>query len=141
VTRNDSLIATLRSEIAHSKPFQKLLDPRQRYEVAGAAVEARALLLAALQEQTNSRVAIVVPGDAAAMFDAFFAGKMDEALKYHYKMEPLHSLMFIETNPIPVKTSLALMGKINEEFRLPLCPMSDANKAKLAAIMKEYNLI
>jgi 4-hydroxy-tetrahydrodipicolinate synthase len=56
-------------------------------------------------------------------------------------MEPLHSLMFVETNPIPVKTSLALMGKINEEFRLPLCPMADANKDKLKKALKDYGLL
>ena len=88
-----------------------------------------------------SVTANIVPGDAAAMFDAFFAGKMEEALKYHFKMEPLHSLMFIETNPIPVKTSLALMGKINEEFRLPLCAMADANKDKLKKALKDYGLL
>ena len=88
-----------------------------------------------------SVTANVIPGDAAAMFDAFFAGKREEALSLHYKMEPLHSLMFIETNPIPVKTSLALMGRINEEFRLPLCSMSDANKEKLKKALKDYGLI
>jgi len=88
-----------------------------------------------------SVTANIIPADAAAMFDAFFAGKMDEALRLHYKMEPLHSLMFIETNPIPVKTALALMGKINEEFRLPLCSMSDGNKDKLKKALKDYGLI
>ncbi len=88
-----------------------------------------------------SVTANIVPGDAAAMFDSFFAGKMEDALKLHYKMEPLHSLMFVETNPIPVKTALAFMGKINEEFRLPLCPMADANKEKLKKGMKEYSLL
>lgn len=88
-----------------------------------------------------SVTANVVPADAAGMFDAFFAGKMAEALKLHYKMEPLHSAMFIETNPIPVKTALAFMGKIGEEFRLPLCPMADANKEKLKKTMKDYGLI
>jgi len=88
-----------------------------------------------------SVTANIIPGEAAAMFDAFFAGKREEALALHYKMEPLHSLMFIETNPIPVKTSLALMGRINEEFRLPLCSMSDANKDKLKKALKDYGLI
>ena len=88
-----------------------------------------------------SVTANVVPADAAGMFDAFFAGKMEEALKFHFKMEPLHSAMFIETNPIPVKTSLALMGKIVEELRLPLCPMADANKEKLKKSLKDYGLI
>lgn len=88
-----------------------------------------------------SVTANVVPADCAGMFDAFFAGRMEEALKFHYKMEPLHSAMFIETNPIPAKTSLAFMGKISEEFRLPLCAMSDANKDKLKKTLKEYGLI
>jgi 4-hydroxy-tetrahydrodipicolinate synthase len=88
-----------------------------------------------------SVTANIVPGDAAAMFDTFFAGKMEDALKYHFKMEPLHSLMFIETNPIPVKTSLSMMGKINEEFRLPLCAMTDANKDKLKKALQDYGLI
>jgi 4-hydroxy-tetrahydrodipicolinate synthase len=88
-----------------------------------------------------SVTANIAPADAAAMFDAFFAGKRDEALTYHYKLEPLHGPMFIETNPIPVKTALALMGKIAEEFRLPLCPMADANKDKLKKALKDYGLI
>jgi 4-hydroxy-tetrahydrodipicolinate synthase len=88
-----------------------------------------------------SVTANIIPADAAAMFDAFFAGKMEEALKLHYKMDPLHSLMFIETNPIPVKTALALMGRISEEFRLPLCAMADANKEKLKKALKDYGLI
>ena len=88
-----------------------------------------------------SVTANIVPGYAAAMFDNFFAGKMEEALKFHYKMEPLHWMMFIETNPIPVKTSLALMGKIAEEFRLPLCAMADGNKEKLRKALKDYGLI
>jgi len=88
-----------------------------------------------------SVTANIVPADCAAMFDAFFAGKQQEALRLHYKLEPLHSPLFIETNPIPVKTALALMGKIAEEFRLPLCPMADANKDKLKKALKDYGLI
>jgi 4-hydroxy-tetrahydrodipicolinate synthase len=88
-----------------------------------------------------SVTANIAPADCAAMFDAFFAGKTDEARRLHYKLEPLHGPMFIETNPIPVKTALALMGKIAEEFRLPLCPMADANKEKLKKALKDYGLI
>ena len=49
--------------------------------------------------------------------------------------------MFIETNPISVKTALSIMGKIKEEMRLPLCPMADANKEKLKNILKDYGLV
>jgi 4-hydroxy-tetrahydrodipicolinate synthase len=88
-----------------------------------------------------SVTANVAPADCAAMFDAFFAGRMEEALKLHYKLEPLHGAMFLETNPIPAKTALALMGRIAEEFRLPLCPLADANKEKLKKTLKDYGLI
>ncbi len=88
-----------------------------------------------------SVTANVAPADCAAMFDAFSAGRMDEARRLHYKLEPLHGAMFIETNPIPAKTSLALMGRISEEFRLPLCSMSDANREKLKKALKEYGLV
>jgi 4-hydroxy-tetrahydrodipicolinate synthase len=53
----------------------------------------------------------------------------------------ISNAMFIESNPVPVKTALGLMGKCSDEVRLPLAPMSAANKAKLEAIMKEYKLI
>jgi 4-hydroxy-tetrahydrodipicolinate synthase len=68
-------------------------------------------------------------------------GEHNKALKLHYKLEPLNAAMFIETNPIPAKTALAMMGKIKEEFRLPLCEMAPANKEKLKKILKSYKLI
>ena len=58
-----------------------------------------------------------------------------------FKLEPLNKGMFIETNPISVKTALGLMGKIEEEFRLPLCPMMVLSKDKLINILKDYGLI
>jgi 4-hydroxy-tetrahydrodipicolinate synthase len=49
--------------------------------------------------------------------------------------------MFIETNPVPVKTAAAIMGLCGEELRLPLAPLSDASRATLCAVMKSYGLI
>jgi 4-hydroxy-tetrahydrodipicolinate synthase len=88
-----------------------------------------------------SVTANIVPADCAAMCDAFFSGKIEEALKIHYKLDPLHGPLFMETNPIPVKTALALMGRVSEEFRLPLCPMADINKEKLKKALMDYGLI
>ncbi|MDP2166962.1 MAG: 4-hydroxy-tetrahydrodipicolinate synthase [Thermodesulfovibrionales bacterium] len=88
-----------------------------------------------------SVTANVAPRDMAGMWDAWAAGDIEKARKLHYKMEPLNSAMFIETNPIPVKTALSMMGKIKEEFRLPLCKMSDANRDKLKNALKGYGLI
>jgi 4-hydroxy-tetrahydrodipicolinate synthase len=88
-----------------------------------------------------SVVANIMPKEVAALVDAFVAGNMEEARNWHLKLLKISNAMFIETNPVPVKTAVALMGKATDEVRLPLAPMSDANKAKLAAIMKEYGLI
>jgi len=82
----------------------------------------------------------VAPRDVSAMCKAFKKGDLDGARKMHFKLEPLNKAMFIETNPIPAKTSLSMMGKIEEEFRLPLCSMSDENKGKLRKILINYGI-
>lgn len=88
-----------------------------------------------------SVVANVAPRDMADMVDAFEAGDMDKARGLHYKLFPLNKAMFYETNPIPAKTTLALMGKISGELRLPMFQMSEANLAKLKKTLTEYGLI
>ncbi|HKZ17171.1 MAG TPA: 4-hydroxy-tetrahydrodipicolinate synthase [Geobacteraceae bacterium] len=88
-----------------------------------------------------SVTANIMPKEIASMVDAFNAGNMEEAKRLHLKLLKINNAMFIETNPTPVKTALGLMGKCSDEVRLPMAPMSDANKAKLADIMKEYGLI
>ena len=88
-----------------------------------------------------SVVANVAPKLVSQMCALWANGKFDEARKLHYKLEPLNASMFIETNPIPVKTALAMMGKIQEEFRLPLCEMAPANKEKLRKVLKDMKLV
>lgn len=83
----------------------------------------------------------VAPKGVSEMCTAWEKGDIEKARKLHYELEPLNTAMFIETNPIPAKTALAMMGKIREEFRLPLCEMSDANKDKLKKTLKDYGLI
>ncbi|MGH7208862.1 MAG: 4-hydroxy-tetrahydrodipicolinate synthase [Nitrospiraceae bacterium] len=83
----------------------------------------------------------IAPADMAAMVDAFVAGQLDQARRLHDKLFPLFTALFYETNPIPVKTALAMMGKIDGELRLPLCPMAAESREKLARVMKEYGLI
>jgi len=75
------------------------------------------------------------------MVDFFNAGNMEEARQLHLKLLKISNAMFIETNPVPVKTALGFMGKCSDDIRLPLAPMSEENTAKLAGIMKEYGLI
>jgi 4-hydroxy-tetrahydrodipicolinate synthase len=83
----------------------------------------------------------IAPADMAALVDAFAAGKLDEAKALHYKLYPLFTALFYETNPIPVKEALGMMGKIQPELRLPLCSMSVENREKLAGALKDYGLI
>ncbi|MBI5638840.1 MAG: 4-hydroxy-tetrahydrodipicolinate synthase [Nitrospirae bacterium] len=83
----------------------------------------------------------VAPKQVSDMCALWAAGRFDEARAVHYKLEPLNASMFIETNPIPVKTALAMMGKIKEEFRLPLCEMAASNRDKLKKVLKDLKLI
>ncbi|NWF52458.1 MAG: 4-hydroxy-tetrahydrodipicolinate synthase [Nitrospirae bacterium] len=83
----------------------------------------------------------VAPKDVSTMCSSWLKGKYEKARALHYRLEPLNEAMFIETNPIPVKTALAMMGKIEEEFRLPLCEMSSANKEKLRKVLDDLKLI
>jgi 4-hydroxy-tetrahydrodipicolinate synthase len=88
-----------------------------------------------------SVLANIMPKTVGDLTDAFFAGDMETARQLHLQTLKIGNAMFIESNPIPVKTALGLMGKCSDELRLPLCPMGAANKEKLTAIMKEYKLI
>lgn len=84
----------------------------------------------------------VMPKETAAMMNAALNGEIDKARDLHLKLFPLFDSLFIETNPVPAKTALALMGKIpSGEVRLPLCQMSDANQEKLKEVLKGYKLI
>jgi 4-hydroxy-tetrahydrodipicolinate synthase len=88
-----------------------------------------------------SVTANIMPAEIAALVDAFNAGNLEKARQLHLRMLEINNAMFVESNPVPVKTALGLMGKCSDEVRLPLIPMSDANKAKLTAIMNGYQLI
>lgn len=83
----------------------------------------------------------VAPKDVSMMCSSWLKGQHDKARAIHYKLEPLNAAMFIETNPIPVKTALAMMGKIQEDLRLPLCEMSSANREKLRKVLADLKLI
>lgn len=84
----------------------------------------------------------VMPKEMANMMNYFFKGDIDKSRRLHYKLFPLFEAMFFETNPVPAKTALALMGKIgSDEVRLPLAPMLDANKERLMEVLKSLKLI
>ena len=88
-----------------------------------------------------SVVANIVPAHTANLVKAWAEGNVAEAKTLFYKLLPLCKAMFFETNPIPVKTSAALMGLIGDEMRLPMCPMGSANLEKLKNVLTDYGLI
>ncbi|RMF60392.1 MAG: 4-hydroxy-tetrahydrodipicolinate synthase [Calditrichaeota bacterium] len=90
---------------------------------------------------TISVTANIVPDRVNAMIDAYFEGKYEIALSIHHELEPLNNAMFLETNPIPVKTAMNMLGMEVGGFRLPLCEMSESNKEKLKATLIEAGLL
>ena len=88
-----------------------------------------------------SVTANVAPEDFSGMINAFNAGDLPRARELHYKTLPLNEAMFLETNPIPVKTAVSLMGLCSGEIRLPLCPPSPPNLERLKMVMKQYGLL
>jgi 4-hydroxy-tetrahydrodipicolinate synthase len=88
-----------------------------------------------------SVVANVVPRDTSDMLVAWENGDINKARAIFFKLLPLCQAMFYETNPIPVKTALALMKKIQGEFRLPLVPMAEANIERLKKALRDYGLL
>jgi 4-hydroxy-tetrahydrodipicolinate synthase len=88
-----------------------------------------------------SVVSNVAPKAMASLYDAFASGETARAREIHFRLWPLMEALFIETNPIPAKTALAMMGLIREEFRLPLCGMSDANRKALAKVLAGMKIV
>ncbi|OPL17265.1 MAG: 4-hydroxy-tetrahydrodipicolinate synthase [delta proteobacterium ML8_D] len=84
----------------------------------------------------------VVPKEMAAMVNAFKKGNLLRARQLHLRLFPLFDALFYETNPVPAKTALAMMGKIpTDEVRLPLAPMSEVNTKKLKGILQGLKLV
>jgi 4-hydroxy-tetrahydrodipicolinate synthase len=82
-----------------------------------------------------------VPKQVKTMVEAAQQGDYPRARKLHLELLEFHTAMFIESNPVPVKTTLELMGKIEAHVRLPLVGMADQTKQALIAVLKKYQLI
>ncbi|OGX19539.1 MAG: 4-hydroxy-tetrahydrodipicolinate synthase [Omnitrophica WOR_2 bacterium RBG_13_44_8b] len=88
-----------------------------------------------------SVVANIVPRDVANLVSEFEKGDIKKAREIHYKLLPLIKAVFIETNPIPVKTAMGLMGLCEPELRLPMCSMLPENLEKLKKALIDYGLL
>ncbi len=84
----------------------------------------------------------VMPAEMSGLCAAYAAGDMDKALDLSLKLAPINRAMFMETNPIPVKSSLAMMGIFERaEFRLPICPLESKNVKPLEDVLRKAGLI
>jgi len=88
-----------------------------------------------------STVANIVPKEMSQLTDACLKGNWESGRKLQLKLIPLIRSVFLETNPIPIKTALSLMGKCTGELRLPLTSMSEGNLKKLRQTMDEFGLL
>ena len=88
-----------------------------------------------------SVVANIMPRENAELIQNWEDGDLEKAKSIFYHLFPLCQAMFFETNPVPVKTSLAFMGKISEGLRLPLAPMSVNNLERLKKVLSNYGLV
>jgi 4-hydroxy-tetrahydrodipicolinate synthase len=88
-----------------------------------------------------SVIANIVPREVADMTHAALEGDWKRARELHLKLFPLVRAAFIETNPIPIKEAMAMVGMIEPEFRLPMCRMGDANRERLQTVLRQYHLV
>ena len=83
----------------------------------------------------------VAPAAVAELVDTIQAGKFKKAKELHYKLTPLVSSLFVETNPAPVKAALSMMGMMRDELRLPLIPLTAVNREKLRKELQRLEII
>jgi len=88
-----------------------------------------------------SVVANILPKETHDLVSSYLRGDIERAKQLHYKLLDLFKAMFIETNPLPIKTAMARLGMIEKEWRLPLEPMEEENEEKLERALSSYGLI
>jgi len=82
----------------------------------------------------------IIPKEIKALTEFALQGRFDKARQLHYQLHDLFKVLFLETNPIPVKTACWMLGMCEKEFRLPMCEMKPENEAKLRQVLRKHNL-
>jgi 4-hydroxy-tetrahydrodipicolinate synthase len=82
-----------------------------------------------------------IPKEYSHLMRLCLKGAWSEALQLQYRLLPLMNINFVESSPIPVKTALAMMGMIEEAFRLPMVPITEPNRVKLYKVLEDLKLV
>jgi len=88
-----------------------------------------------------SVLANILPREVSELTSSFLKGDIENAQRLHNRLFPLCKAMFIETNPIPVKTAMKLLNRLNGEMRLPLCDMSEEHESQLKKALEENGIV
>ena len=96
--------------------------------------------MAWLRSSNRMACSNVMPAEVTGLVHAALDGCWERAREQHRKLYPLFRDLFVETNPIPVKAALAMLGRIDEEYRLPLCPLSASSREQLLVAMRAVGL-
>ena len=88
-----------------------------------------------------SVLANIMPEKIRKLTDLALAGDMENARNLHLELYPLFKGMFVETNPIPVKAAMAMLGMCENELRLPMCKLSEANEPGIRALLEKFDLL
>ena len=135
-------VAGIKEASANFSQIMEILKHRPKNFAVWSGDDAITLPLAALgADGVVSVVSNEVPKEFSQMVRLCLNGKFNQAIALHNKLLPLMNFNFVESNPIPVKAALAMMGMIEEEYRLPMVPLNEKHRPRLKAILKELKLV
>ncbi len=135
-------VAGIKEASANFSQIMEILKHRPKNFAVWSGDDAITLPLTALgADGVVSVVSNEVPKEFSQMVRLCLSGKFNQAIELHNKLLPLMNVNFVESNPIPVKAALAMMGMIEEEYRLPMVPLNEKHRPKLKAILKELKLV
>jgi 4-hydroxy-tetrahydrodipicolinate synthase len=137
-----SCLAGIKEASGNFTQIMEILRHREKGFGVWSGDDSIALPLAALgADGVVSVVSNVAPKMFSEMVRLCLKGKFEQASVLHYKLLPLMNFDFVESNPIPVKAALVLMGLIREEYRLPMVELSEKHRPKLKKILEDLKLL
>ncbi|AMW33651.1 MULTISPECIES: 4-hydroxy-tetrahydrodipicolinate synthase [Fervidobacterium] len=138
--RNVKAIKEANPDVAQSDEIYRLTKDLDFYIYSGNDDRAFHMICAGAKG-VISVASNVIPAQMVEMVDAIFSANLPKALEIHTRLLPLFKALFIETNPLPVKAAMYLMGLLNNEFRLPLVPPKESTVEKLRVVLRELGVI